>query len=125
MTKAILICHGQLAFNFHKNLKKLYGEVPDILPFSNELLAPEVLYRNVIAKINENKNFSFIIMVDLRGGNCWKIGKMLTKEFPKMKLLSGVNVPMLVSFVSKKDSISFDELVEVLEKDTHRGIVLE
>jgi PTS system mannose-specific IIA component/fructoselysine and glucoselysine-specific PTS system IIA component len=125
MTRAILICHGQLAFDFHSNLKKLYGEVPDILTFSNELLAPEVLYKNVVEKINENKNFSFIIMVDLKGGNCWKIGKMLTKEFPKIRLLSGVNVPMLVSFANKKESISFDELVEVLEKDAHRGIVLE
>ncbi|MFQ5583588.1 MAG: PTS sugar transporter subunit IIA [Calditrichia bacterium] len=125
MTKAIIICHGQLAFDFCNTLKKLYGPVSEIYPFSNEFLAPEILFREVADTIRKNDSSPFVIMVDLRGGNCWKIGKMLTKEFQKVKLLSGVNIPMLVSFVNKKDRFDFEELVTIIEQDSHRGIVLE
>jgi mannose/fructose-specific phosphotransferase system component IIA len=65
------------------------------------------------------------IFVDLRGGSCWRVAKMLVKEYPALKVISGVNIPMLVSFLSKKHDHRLDELVKIIETDAHRGIVFE
>jgi hypothetical protein len=32
---------------------------------------------------------------------------------------------MLISFLTKKDQFSFDELPDVLENDAHRGIIVD
>lgn len=125
MTKAIIICHGQLAFDFFNTLQKLYGKIADIYPFSNDFLAPEVLYNKVADIIKKHSPSSFIILVDLRGGNCWKTGKMLSKDFKEIKLISGVNIPMVISYVNKRNNYALDELAEIVEKDSHRGIILE
>lgn len=125
MTEGIIICHGQLAFELIKTVDKILGNAKGLHPFSNDLIAPEVLYNQVIECIKENKIVKFVIMVDLRGGNCWKVAKMLNREFPATKLLSGVNIPMLVSFLTKRENASVADLEKILEQDTHRGVVLE
>jgi len=125
MTEGIIICHGQLAFELIKTVEKILGNVRGLYPFSNCLVAPEVLYNQVAKFIKASNTVNFVIMVDLRGGNCWKVAKMLNRDFPSMKLLSGVNIPMLISFLTKKEKASLSDLTEILERDTHRGVVLE
>lgn len=125
MTGGIIICHGQLAFELINTTKKLLGDAKHVHPFSSDFLAPETLYNQVAETIKENGFENSIIMVDLRGGNCWKVAKLLNNEFPELKLLSGVNIPMLISFVSKRDRLSLNELAEVLVTDSNRGIILE
>jgi mannose/fructose-specific phosphotransferase system component IIA len=125
MTKGIIICHGQLAFELIKTVEKILGDVSGLYPFSNALLTPEVLNSQIAKFIEASNTANFVIMVDLRGGNCWKVAKMLNRDFPSMKLLSGVNIPMLISFLTKRDKTSLSDLTEILEVDTHRGVVLE
>lgn len=125
MIEGIIICHGRLAFELIKTVKKILGSVRGLYPFSNNLIAPEVLYHQLVELVKGSNTVNFVIMVDLRGGNCWKVAKMLQREFPGMKLLSGVNVPMLISFLTKRDKSSLSDLAEILERDTHRGVVFE
>lgn len=125
MTEGIIICHGRLAFELIETVKEILGNVNGLHPFSNNLIAPEVLYDQVVELIKQSRSGNFVIMVDLRGGNCWKVAKRVIREFPSLKLLSGVNIPTLISFLTKRDKLSFAELVETLEQDTHRGVVLE
>lgn len=125
MTGGIIICHGQLAFELINTIKKLLGDVKHVHPFSSDFLAPETLQNQVSEAIKQSSLKDIIIMVDLRGGNCWKIGKLLSNEFPELRLLSGVNIPMLISFVSKRGRLSVNELAKVLVSDSNRGIILE
>lgn len=125
MTGGIIICHGQLAFELINTVKKLLGEAKQLYPFSSDFLAPETLYDQVCETIKQNGIENIFIMVDLRGGNCWKVAKLLSNEFPGLKLLSGVNIPMLISFLSKRERLSPNQLAEVMVKDGNRGIILE
>lgn len=125
MTKGIVICHARLAFELTNTLKKLFGKVDGLYSFSNDQLALEEITKRILDFIKKEKINNLIVMVDLQGGNCWKIGKMLCREYPSTKLLSGVNIPMLVSFVNKREKLPVHELGRILEKDANRGIVLE
>lgn len=125
MVTGILICHGQLAFELIRTVEKILGPADSLLPFSNEGLSPKTLYDKVMDTLAAKNVEQAVIMVDLRGGSCWMAAKMINKERPTSRVLSGVNVPMLVSFLTKHKQLSFNELVETIEADTHRGVVNE
>lgn len=125
MVTGIIICHRLLAFELVNAVQKILGHTEYVYAFSNDNLAPQMIYENIIDVIKKNNANKIIAMVDLRGGSCWTVAKMITREFPQMKVISGVNVPMLISFLTKRDKLSFDELPEVLNTDAHRGILLD
>jgi mannose/fructose-specific phosphotransferase system component IIA len=64
-------------------------------------------------------------MADMRGGNCWAIASLISRNEADYHVVSGVNLPMILSFLTKKDQLTVEELAETIEKDGHRGILLE
>lgn len=125
MIIGIVICHSLLAFELVNAVQKILGHAEYVYAFSNDNLAPPIIYQNIIEVIKKNNADKIIAMVDLRGGSCWAVAKMVTREFPQMKVISGVNVPMLISLLTKRDKVPFEELPQVLDTDSHRGILLD
>ncbi len=123
MVKGVIICHGKLAFELVQAAERILGNVDHIITFTNDQMSPQALYAEVSTVIDPQEEI--LILVDLRGGNCWRIGKMIEQEFPKAKVVSGVNLPMVISFVTKRETIPFEELVRTVEQDGHRGIALD
>lgn len=125
MIVGIVICHSLLAFELVNAVQKILGHTEYVYAFSNDNLAPPVIYQNIVDVIKKSNTDRIIAMVDLRGGSCWTVAKMITREFPQMKVISGVNIPMLISFLTKRDKLPFEELPQVLNVDGHRGILLD
>lgn len=125
MIVGIVICHSLLAFELVNAVQKILGHADYVYPFSNDNLAPPIIYQNIVDVIKKSSADKIIAMVDLRGGSCWTVAKMITREFPQMKVISGVNVPMLISFLTKRDKLPFEELPQALNLDGHRGILLD
>jgi len=63
-----------------------------------------------------------VLFVDHCGGSPFVACKELHSRQPRHALLTGVNLPMLLSFFTKRDRLPFDELVQTVEADGHRGI---
>lgn len=125
MRLGVVICHGKLAFELLHTVERLMGRFESLLAFSNDGVAPQTLFEQVVEAIRSRKATELLILVDLRGGNCWRIGKMLEREFQKVHVVSGVNVPMVISFITKQEQLAFEELSRAVEQDGHRGILLE
>ncbi len=125
MRLGIVICHGKLAFELLHTVECLVGRFENVLAFSNDGVAPQTLFEQVVEAVHTRQARELLILVDLRGGNCWRIGKMLEREFEKTHVVSGVNVPMVISFITKQAGLSFEELSRTVEQDGHRGILLE
>ena len=123
MPKGVIICHGKLAFELIQAAERILGNVDQVLTFSNDQLSPQSLYNEVVNTLQPDEEI--VIMVDLRGGNCWRIGKMIEQQFPNSRVISGVNLPMIISFATKRHQLPFSELVTTIERDGHRGITLE
>lgn len=119
------MCHGQLAFEIIRTVEKLFGTATHLHAFSNDGMSPAGLYQEVRKLLDREKPQELLAMVDLRGGSCWTVGKMLAQEEGGMPILSGVNVPMVVSFLSKRERLTFEELPQVLIDDALRGVVLD
>lgn len=123
MTTGIVICHDQLAFALLAAAEKIFGPAENVFAFSNDQLEAKSLSETIAKEIFDISERNMIIMVDLRGGSCWKAAKLLARDLPNIRILSGVNVPMLVSFLCKRNQFAFEELPEILAMDAHRGIV--
>jgi PTS system mannose-specific IIA component len=122
----IVICHRRLAEELLNTAAAILGHHQDLYPFSNDKITAEELYHQIGEFFLKIKNPSRgVILVDLRGGNCWSIGKMIARSHPGFRVLTGVNLPMILSFLTKKNQLTSEELIELLETDAHRGIVLE
>ncbi len=125
MVTGLVICHGQLAFEIIDATQKIVGSAEGVYPFTNEDLDNKGLHEKLYQVIREHSSEHIIAMVDLRGGSCWTVAKMLTREFPQLKIVTGINIPMLISFLTKREKLAFEELPQVLKEDAHRGIVSE
>jgi mannose/fructose-specific phosphotransferase system component IIA len=121
----LIICHKSLAFELVETAKAIIGYHDGLYPFSNHNLTTEELVTRLNdLKVSQGNPQNAVIMVDLHGGNCWRIAKLFAHENPGYYVLSGVNLPMLLSFLTKKNKIPPEKLCEVIETDAHRGVVL-
>ncbi len=122
----IIICHKSMAASLVHTVKAILGHHDDLIPFSNEKLTTEEAVSQLQQIISENGNpGEIILMADMRGGNCWAIASLISRNKVNYHVVSGVNLPMILSFLTKKDQLTAEELAETIEKDGHRGILLE
>lgn len=122
----IIICHKSMAASLVNTVKAILGHHDDLIPFSNEKLTTEEAVSQLQKIISENGHpREVILMADMRGGNCWAIASLISRNEADYHVVSGVNLPMILSFLTKKDQLTVEELAETIEKDGHRGILLE
>ena len=122
MVAGIIICHGQLDGELLNAAEKILGKEDQVYAFSNHDISSKTLYLNVREVVTAHQLRRIVVMVDRRCGSCWTAGRVLARDFPDIKVLSGVNIPMLLSFLTKRNRLNYEELVEAMVEDTHRGI---
>ncbi len=125
MINGIVICHGKLAGALLNAAERILGSSEGVYAFTNEQLSPKGVYEAIVAQLGEQLDHPGIIMVDLRGGSCWSVAKMLARDYPGLRVVTGVNLPMLTSFITKRRQKTLDELAELLVVDGHRSVLLE
>lgn len=123
MIKGIIIGHGDFAFSLLKTVEKILGKQETVEVFSNEKLSCEALVeklRNAIAADEQEK----IIFVDLPGGSCAISCSNLLKSNKELKILCGINLPMLIEFFLLREKYKVDELVPILLKKGKENITV-
>lgn len=63
-----------------------------------------------------------LVFTALFGGSCWQTAERLRREMSQVRHLTGVNLPMLLAFVNKRDSMGLDALFETVAEYGRRGI---
>ena len=120
MIKGLVIGHRDIGDGLLKALESISGSFEDIVFISNKGLSTDELSGKITAACNNNE---VILFVDVYGGSCWQAAKKA--RLSRCHIITGVNLPMLISFVNKRRALSFDKLNTVLEKDGKRGIISE
>lgn len=123
MIEGLIIGHSNIGEAVMNVLKSISGSSNNMSFLSNDGLSTKELVqkiKDVSATARENGLFIF---VDIYGGSCWQAAKMA--KFKRSHIITGFNLPMLISFINKREKFSFGELTEVLENDAKRGIIIE
>lgn len=128
MVACVLITHVNLGSGLRNAIEKMLGKQKGFKVLSNAKLSSDKL----LIKLEDflvNKNFKngCVIFVDLWGGSCWKVAKEILSrnQNKKMALISGANLPMLLQFFSKRNSLSYNELLTKLSETGKKSITIE
>ncbi len=123
MIVGIVIAHGSGAEAFLNALRMMYGEAERLYGLSNEGLSTNDLSEKIRETASSSGEGEVCLFVDVFGGSCWRAAKMA--RLPGSAVITGFNLPMLLSFVSKRKTVPFEDIVAILETDGKRGITLE
>jgi len=120
--QGLIVGHKDIGTGLLAALESISGPVAGLRFFSNSGLSTKELAAKITAYCVDD-TCRVIIFADVYGGSCWRAAKMAGASH--IRIVSGLNLPMLLSFVNKRDMVPFDELPAVLAEDGLRGIIVE
>ena len=123
MIEGLIIGHRNIGEAVMNVLESISGSSKNMSFLSNDGLSTAELVHKINTVSKKARENGLFIFVDIYGGSCWQAAKMA--DFKKKHIITGFNLPALISFINKRDKFSFDELTEVLENDAKRGIIIE
>ena len=123
MITGIIVGHRNISEALLEALESINGAYENIIPISNNGLSTDEIIEKIKTASANGQDDGTVIFVDVFGGSCWQAAKRA--KLPKCCIITGLNLPMLLSFVNKRETLSFDDLPSVLETDGKRGIKLE
>jgi len=123
--RGIIITHALLAEAFIATVEQIAGKQEYLQALSNLGLSNDELARRMREFLADGE--PTIIFTDFNAGSTYAVARQVVdscrpKENAACAALTGVNLPMLISFVTKRDQLPFADLVEILRQDGHRGI---
>ncbi|MBN2000071.1 PTS sugar transporter subunit IIA [candidate division KSB1 bacterium] len=124
MKHGILITHGPIGDAIIQASRTILG-IDDGLHALDvtEMSVDEITQRlKSIVNSPERREQGVIIMASLLGGSCWNVSAAVAKEMKNIEVVSGVNLPMVLSFMTKRDKMPLKELAQVLVNDGHRSV---
>jgi PTS system mannose-specific IIA component len=123
MVGCVILTHGDLCFGLKNTLEQMMGKQEGLLAISNLGVGSEQIGLRLRKATNEDRfKEGMVIFVDLFGSSCWQISKIVASEDRNVAVLSGVNLPMLVKFFSKREALPFEELVSLVQEGGEKGI---
>jgi len=111
-TVGIVVTHGTLADELVRTVELIVGKQEDLHAISgSDLCDDEVIgrIREIVAGRGEAR---VIVFVDYFGGSCCINCVRAVEGEPGIKVISGVNLPILLTFATKRGTLPFEEMVD-------------
>ncbi|MFL0249322.1 PTS sugar transporter subunit IIA [Clostridium neuense] len=123
MTHIILASHGGLAKGMKDTLSMIIGDVSMIKAFSSYRDENTSIKNEVEKLVKENyiQNDIFIL-TDIFGGSVNNAMMSLLKDYPKIHLLSGMNLSLVISLITQPNKIS-EELLKQIVDESKQSII--
>lgn len=110
MVNAIFCAHGKLACAMLESVQMVYGEVNvsavEFVPGENAGDIADKLEKLVNAHVQDE----WLIAVDLQCGSPWNAAATLAMRNPKLRVISGLSLPLALELVDNQTSMNVDEL---------------
>src|SRR5262249_52227342 len=94
--RGVVVAHGALAVALVQEVERISGQSGVLIPVSNQDGSREEIERRLAAAVDGQPS---VVFVDMPCGSCFFAAMHLTKALPGVKVVTGVNLPMLLDFV--------------------------
>lgn len=123
--RLLIVTHGNLGTAMIEVARKIIGDTKegDVFCLSNEGLSTHDMTERIKTLTESCPEDHFLIITDFPGGSCFIASKKIASSDKRISSLSGLNISMLLSFLTKKDIFSGPKLAEVVKTDGGRAIV--
>ncbi len=119
-TRALVITHGEIAREMIKVVEMILGPVEGLEAMTNHGKSSA----DITAAVENwlEAPGAAVILIDDYGGSCATAARLAAKDRPEVGILAGVNLAMLLGFVTWRDSTDFPELVRKLIQKSREAI---
>ena len=124
MNHGIIVTHGNFSKELIKTTELVAGKIKNITAISNTGLSLKGLIEKIDEAITIQPDANIILMVEMIGGSPYIAARKAAAGHKNVYLLSGVNIPMLISFCTKGKNLNPDEISTIMKRDAERGIEL-
>lgn len=118
MVTGIIVTHGKLARELLETARTIYGDFSNCYAISNAQKSPRALQEELEAIVESNsESDGILVLTDFFGGSCSHACLGVEQGHGNVRLVTGVNLPMLLAFLNKRDEIRFEKLAgELVER---------
>lgn len=115
MIKVIIAGHGELPRYLLETAENITGKIPECSAISIHAGEGRRELRHEMGMILEKfgRNEKFLFLTDVFGGSASNIGYSFVNEY-NLKIVTGVNLPMLLKLASYRQTDNLDELTDKL-----------
>ncbi|MFN2147273.1 MAG: PTS sugar transporter subunit IIA [Anaerolineales bacterium] len=124
MVGIVVVTHGEMAAGLIQAAEMIVGKQEQLSPVHLlEMDAVEGLMERVEESIGQNDTGEgILLLVDLPGASPFNACARLAMQREGLKLISGVNLPMLAELLVQRPSHTLSELVEIAKQAGKFGI---
>lgn len=132
MIRALVITHGDIGRELVRVTEMILGPIEGLSAMSNngksavditadikEWLAQDPVDENLATRETHKK----LILLDDYGGSCATSSQLACGDHPDTSIISGVNLAMLLGFVTWRDSADFEHLVAKIVQKGREAII--
>jgi mannose/fructose-specific phosphotransferase system component IIA len=118
--RAVIVTHAQLGAELLNAAGRILGPLENSTALSNDQLEIRIL-EGLITRELSTTGETFLFS-DFVGSSCQLAARRVAATHDRCRTLTGVNLPMLLSFFTKRGKIPADELLQVVREAGCRGI---
>jgi len=120
MVAGIVVTHGKLADELINTAKLVFGDFSGCHAVTNTGKSPQALLDEIEALVDAQNGEPCVVFVDFFGGSCGYACMRLRIEREDVAVITGINLPMLLAFLNKRDMVPFDGLpAKILGRGHH------
>jgi PTS system mannose-specific IIA component len=113
-TIGIVVTHGKLAEELCHTTELIVGKLENCYTISGSDFCNEAVIARIREIIGSSGSTNAVVFVDYFGGSCCASSVRAVEGLKCVKVISGVNLPLLLDFVTKRDSLEFEKMVDHL-----------
>ncbi len=121
MIHGVVYTHADLGMAFCEAIESMMGPQQGLVGMSNQGLSSEGMLAALEEAVGAGADGA-IVFTALHGGSCWQTAERLSRQRPNVQHLTGVNLPMLLAFINKRESTELESLAEALTEYGCQGI---
>lgn len=122
---ALIITHGIFGKELLNSVEMIMGKQENVKALGLSLGESVDELRNTADTIiaeNLNEGLDTVVLVDILGGSPSNVGLYLLKKYKGIKLITGVNMLILIEFLQSRESVGLNELVDLMVSSGIEGI---
>jgi mannose/fructose-specific phosphotransferase system component IIA len=120
----VVVTHGKLADELVRTAELIVGKQEDLFPISGSDLCDEHVVERIRGILEERERPEILVFVDFSGGSCCINSVRAVEGVPEAKVISGVNLPMLLDFATKRETMGFNDMVDHLIRRGRESVKL-
>ncbi len=126
MKQGIVIAHGPLGAAFIEATKSIMGTDEELYSLSVTEMSAQEIHSRLSSYVDDPpKDVDGIMILScLRGGSSWNVSAAVSRDKPHVRLVSGCNLMMMLSFMTHRDAMSLDELEQKITQDAKTGVTI-